>query len=102
MQSSARMCVERTFGILKMRFRILQGLHYRDIETIKHIIFAACVLHNICTRARLEMEPEEEAEVDELMRKENTAVITPADNSSKKNVTVGQQQIALCKKIFGH
>ena len=95
------MCVERTFGILKMRFRILQGLHYRDIDTIKHIIFAACVLHNICTRARLEMEPEEEAEVDELMRKENKVAKIPAANPSKRKTTVEQQQVALSRKIFG-
>lgn len=47
--SSTRMAIERAFGLLKMRFRILLDcLPLTDITKIPQFILACCVLHNIC------------------------------------------------------
>lgn len=51
----ARSTIERTFGILKGRWRCLlaaRELHY-DSDRAGKIILACCVLHNMCTRAGL-------------------------------------------------
>lgn len=43
------MAVEKTFGILKERFRRLKYFNeYRDIQFIVQIVIACCILHNIC------------------------------------------------------
>lgn len=47
--SSTRMVIERAFGLLKMRFRILLNcLPLLEIKYIPQFIIACCVLHNIC------------------------------------------------------
>lgn len=47
--SSTRMVIERAFGSLKIRFRILLDcLPLTDIKKIPQVILACCVLHNIC------------------------------------------------------
>ncbi|KAJ8928489.1 hypothetical protein NQ314_018959 [Rhamnusium bicolor] len=47
--SSTRMAIERAFGLLKMRFRILLDcLPLVDVNKIPEFIIACCVLHNIC------------------------------------------------------
>ena len=45
---SARVTVERAFGVLKGRWRcLLKGLD-NDLESVSSIIISCCVLHNIC------------------------------------------------------
>jgi len=47
--SSARMMVERSIGLLKLRFRrLLYKLPMTRIDLIPRFIIACCVLHNIC------------------------------------------------------
>lgn len=47
--SSTRMAVEKSFGILKGRFRRLKFFNeYQDIQFIVQIVIACCILHNIC------------------------------------------------------
>ncbi|XP_055333519.1 putative nuclease HARBI1 [Paramacrobiotus metropolitanus] len=46
-QSSLRKVVERAFGVLKRRFRILKFLDYDDMIAMKHIIIVCCLLHNM-------------------------------------------------------
>ncbi|RVE43608.1 hypothetical protein evm_011728 [Chilo suppressalis] len=56
-QKRARSTIERTFGILKGRWRCLlaaRELHYCP-ETAGKIILACCVLHNICIRAGIDV-----------------------------------------------
>lgn len=47
--SSTCMAIERAFGLLKVRFRILLDcLPLTDITKIPQFIIACCVIHNIC------------------------------------------------------
>lgn len=47
--SSARMAIERSFGLLKGRFRsLLTTLDMERIDLIPTFILSCCVLHNIC------------------------------------------------------
>ncbi len=50
--SSMRMVVERAFGCLKGRWRILlKEIYCTDIERTIRIIHACCILHNLCIDA---------------------------------------------------
>jgi hypothetical protein len=47
MLESLRKDVERFFGILKQRFRLLKfGLSFHSLETIEHVFHTCCALHN--------------------------------------------------------
>lgn len=47
--SSARMSIERSFGLLKGRFRsLLSLLDMERVDLIPEFIIACCVMHNIC------------------------------------------------------
>ncbi|CAG8785403.1 16061_t:CDS:2 [Cetraspora pellucida] len=46
--SSMRIIIEQAFGYLKKRWRILNGVYCIDLERIVRIIYACCILHNIC------------------------------------------------------
>jgi len=47
--SSTRMAIERAFGLLKGRFRILLDcLPLTDLSKIPEFVIACCVLHNMC------------------------------------------------------
>ncbi|XP_064292643.1 putative nuclease HARBI1 isoform X3 [Plodia interpunctella] len=61
MHVTARNTVEHTIGVLKNRWRCLLGhrvLHYHPVVAAKNIN-ACCVLHNMCNRAHLIMEDDE-------------------------------------------
>lgn len=49
MISSTRMSVEKTFGLLKGRFRRIKFFsEYRELSFITNTVVAACILHNYC------------------------------------------------------
>jgi hypothetical protein len=48
--SGARNCVERVFGVLKMRWAILRCASYYPIRTQNRIVTACCLLHNLIKR----------------------------------------------------
>lgn len=61
---SARNVVERCFGALKQRFRCLlkhRTLHYDPVRAGK-IVYACCILHNMCMNANLPLPDLEEVE----------------------------------------
>lgn len=45
--SVARRCVECTFGILTMKWRILLTTIYQEPKTVNQMIKCMCVLHNV-------------------------------------------------------
>ena len=47
-QSSTRMCIERSFGILKGRWRILLKRMDCDLRMVSDIVTACIILHNLC------------------------------------------------------
>ena len=46
--SSARVTVERVFGVLKGRWRCLLKRLDNDLESVSSILITCCVHHNIC------------------------------------------------------
>jgi hypothetical protein len=46
--SSTRQVVERSFGLLKGRFRRLQNIDICDVEEVVKVCISGCTLHNIC------------------------------------------------------
>ncbi|XP_058208117.1 protein ALP1-like [Rhododendron vialii] len=48
--SAARNVIERSFGVLKMRFAILRSASYYPIRTQTRIVTACCLLHNLIKR----------------------------------------------------
>lgn len=46
--SRSRVTIERSFGLLKGRFRRLRYLDMKKLELIPVLIFACCILHNVC------------------------------------------------------
>eukprot|EP00733_Pompholyxophrys_punicea_P000884 Pompholyxophrys_punicea_v1_NODE_348_length_2194_cov_18.530154.p2 type:complete len:192 gc:universal NODE_348_length_2194_cov_18.530154:1561-2136(+) len=65
--SSMRMCVERAFGKLKGRWRILKtGVESPSIAWIDKTIYACMILHNICQRGDDVWDQEEDEEVNDL------------------------------------
>ena len=62
--SSQRQVIEKGFGRLKGRFRRLKHISMKNVEEICSVIFAACVLHNICILRREELEEFMEADDD--------------------------------------
>ena len=57
--SSARYTVERAFGILKARWRILLKKLDNRFDNIPNVILTCCVLHNFCQEAGEEFDDEE-------------------------------------------
>lgn len=66
LQSSARMVVECAFGLLKKRFRLLDGAtQVRDVARTTDMITAGCILHNICVDHRDRAVTEEDLNLEE-------------------------------------
>ncbi|GAB6024191.1 hypothetical protein CHUAL_014235 [Chamberlinius hualienensis] len=45
---SARSIIERAFSLLKRRLRKLQLLEMTDLKRIPIVVFACCIIHNLC------------------------------------------------------
>ncbi|XP_022828419.1 putative nuclease HARBI1 [Spodoptera litura] len=78
----ARNVIERTIGLLKARFRCLlihRVLHYSP-EVAGSIVNACVILHNICNRANVPVEPlsnEDMIQEAQLQQHMNTTVVLP-------------------------
>lgn len=64
--SQSRQVVERSFALLKGRFRRLKHLDMKRVDLIPSFILACCVLHNICLDG-LEEDQVEEDNVDDFI-----------------------------------
>ena len=75
-QSSSRMCVERAFGILKGRWRVIQKRADVPLRSIADIVSTCIVLHNLCiiTKDKFDTIWIEEAEVELKKRVEDGTV----------------------------
>ena len=63
--SGTRMVIEHAFGALVLRWRTLwKHLYMLDVARMTKVIYACCVLHNIC----LSMDDEEEEDLEEVGR----------------------------------
>jgi hypothetical protein len=99
-QSSSRMCVERFFGALKGRFRILLFVHYRNLKTINHIILVCCQLHNLCLGRKDTANPDEfPIPSDDSSESEDEEEPTTSERANQRSVKA--QRDRLVHKMFG-
>jgi len=86
--SSARMAVERAFGKLKGRWRILKSpMEVTDLTTVVDIIDVCCILHNLCI------------DCDDLWEDTNTDGIYDVSNETE-DVSPGAQLATLRNAEF--
>lgn len=91
----ARCAVERAFGRLKERFRILKGPISLSLEKVPLVVVACCLLHNICQDNSEEMDwnnvnPEE---------KDEDGRFAPRQHNSAINSTVRYNPVAARKAL---
>ncbi|RVE44229.1 hypothetical protein evm_011128 [Chilo suppressalis] len=93
LHATARNTVERTFSVLKGRFRCLlvhRVLHYHP-DTVAKIVIACCVLHNICNRAGLSAVQMSQAEIEgEHEFINNVQRRQPVDQPSQIDLNAGR------------
>ncbi|XP_057415350.1 protein ALP1-like [Lotus japonicus] len=74
----ARNVIERTFGLLKMRWAILRSPSYYPVKTHNRIIIPCCLLHNFIMR---------EMSIDPLETElENMPIIEEVDEQAHDNI----------------
>ncbi|CAH2005476.1 unnamed protein product [Acanthoscelides obtectus] len=85
-----RNCVERCVGVLKNRFRCLlkeRVLHYAPFRA-GQIINATSVLHNMCVRANLDMEDQEEEQDDNDVPESDAIVSNVLEQGQTRRVNI--------------
>ncbi|GES83228.1 putative nuclease HARBI1 [Rhizophagus clarus] len=93
--SSMRMVVERAFGHLKERWRILlKELYCTDIERINKIIFACCILHNFCIDMNdlLSLEDDINREIEEIEEDIDIYSEFEAENDGREEIAGTQKR----------
>ena len=71
--SRARVVIERTFGVLKQRFRCLDrsgGVLQYSPQKVASFVVVCCVLHNIAKRERMVLPDINEARLRRLRRRQ--------------------------------
>lgn len=89
--SSLRNCIERIFGILKNKWRILKGIPHFDLVTQKRIIIACCVLHNFIRDSNLRDKQFDRCDADEdyMPKVQRQTITLPTDHVSGELHTRG-------------
>lgn len=64
--AAARNIVERTIGLLKSRFRCLQGTLQYDPRFVCKLINVYCALHNMCRRRNIQIPGESETSLEPI------------------------------------
>lgn len=98
-QKRARSTIERTFGILKGRWRCLlaaRKLHYCP-ETAGKIVIACCVLHNMCIKGGIEGP---ELTEDELQAERSRQVPSQPATSSAQLLQAGRRTRAALVELL--
>ena len=100
--SAARNVIERSFGVLKMRFAILRSPSFYPIKTQCRIVTACCLLHNLIKREMTDDPVEVEYDAEERRRVNEVEVdddnITVIDSSNEW--TAGRD--ALAAAMYNH
>lgn len=92
--SSTRMVVERTFGLLKGRFRRIKFFtEYRNMQFITDTVTAACILHNYCISVN------DDFEVNEEKRNEDDDDI-PLNDFNNENIAGEDRRMKLFRQLF--
>src|SRR5688572_29284847 len=97
--SSLRNCVERSFGVLKMKWRILLKVPSYPIPKQSQIIVACMALHNFIRESHMEDEDFDRCDRDEnyVPREASTSQPPPQNTQSRNedtNMNVFRDQIA--------
>ena len=87
LHSSLRNVIERAFGVLKQKWRILKGIPSFPTRTQKHIILAYMALHNFIRDTNLEDKLFDRCDGDEeyLLQHSATADTQEDDNQDGEN-----------------
>jgi hypothetical protein len=90
-QSSTRMCVERAFGILKGRWRIIMRRADIPLRYMADVVCTCIILHNMCTigKNKFDMEWIEEAER-ELCRRINSRILREGQEMRAELAALGE------------
>ena len=76
LHSSLRNVIERSFGVLKEKWRILKGIPSFSTRTQKHIIIACLALHNFICDSNLRDKEFERCDADEQYLVQETSGTT--------------------------
>ena len=81
--SSSRSSVERSFGILKARWRCLLKRLDSNLENISHVIITCVVLHNIC-QSNKDFYEDDDGLLEEIIRRERQARLRCRQNNATR------------------
>eukprot|EP00267_Zea_mays_P040633 XP_008680777.2 uncharacterized protein LOC103655879 [Zea mays] len=83
LHSSLRNVIERSFGVLKQKWRILKGIPSFSTRTQKHIIIACMALHNFIRDSNLHDREFDRCDADEeyLLEQTNATTQTQGDDN---------------------
>ena len=81
--SSSRSSVERSFGILKARWRCLLKRLDSNLENISHVIITCVVLHNIC-QSNKDFYEDDDGLLEEIIRHERQARLRRRQNNAAR------------------
>ena len=92
LHSSLRNVIERAFGVLKQKWRILKGIPSFDINTQKHIIIACMALHNFIRDSNLHDKEFEKCDADEDYLVGTTPTEAAAETQGEENHDVENEE----------
>ena len=86
LHSSLRNVIERSFGVLKEKWRILKGMPSFSPRTQKHIIMACLALHNFIRDSNLRDKEFERCDADEEYLVQHTSGTTQTQGDEGEDV----------------
>jgi hypothetical protein len=86
LHSSLRNVIERSFGVLKQKWRILKGMPSFHPRTQKHIIMTCLALHNFICDSQLRDKEFERCDADEDYLVQETSDTTETEGDGSEHV----------------